>query len=126
MEAIPDLVEKGETGVISSLAAGITKSIGTILTERAKMVSLTCRVKYHGSATTGITLSLYYVHESLGEDTEAFASFVPTLTAGSTVQRTVLVDVPVGGSINLKVKNGDGTYAATDLKVGYSLIRDGD
>jgi len=120
---IKRLAEDKEIGVISSLGAGVTSLIGNIFPERARTLAISVRVNYHSSATSGITVELYYVHEKLGEDTEPYTSFVPTLSAGNTVQRTVLVDVPEGGSFNVKVKNNDGTYSATDIKAGYSLMR---
>jgi hypothetical protein len=65
----------------------------------------------------------FYNHQALGVDTVPFASFVPTLTAGGTVQRTVLIDSPEGQEMNIKVKNEDAAEIASNVEVGYSVMR---
>lgn len=115
--------EEKSIGVIGSLAAGATQDIGFIHPEGSRTLAITCQVTYNASATSGITVKIYYNHEKIGVDTVEFASFVPTLSAGSIVQRTVLIDCPEGGTLLVKVKNDDGTYTATKITVGYSLMR---
>ena len=121
METHEDDDEK--VGVIASLLTGVTRDVGNIRLERARTLAITCRVTYHGSATSGVTVKLYYNQPKTGLDTVPFASFVPTLTAGATVQRTVLVDCPESSNIHVKVKNDDGTHPASDISVGASVKR---
>ena len=115
--------EEIKLGVIASLLTGVTTPIGNIQIENVRTLAITCRVKYHGSATSGVTVKCYYNHQALGIDTVPFASFVPTLTAGATVQRTVLIDSPEGQEMNIKVTNDDGTHPAGNIEIGYSVMR---
>ena len=112
-----------KVGVISSLLTAVTKDVGNVRIERARTLAITCRVTYHASATAGITVKLYYNHPDIGMDTIPFASFVPTLTAGAIVQRTVLVDCPESSNIHIKVRNDDGTHPATEIQIGSSTKR---
>ena len=115
--------EEKAIGTIGSLAAGVETYAGSIFTEQGRTLAVTCRVTYNADATAGVTVKLYFVHPDLGRDTVPFASFVPTLTADATVQRTVLIDCPEGENLDVAVKNDDGTYAATAIQVGYSFMR---
>lgn len=115
--------EEKLVGVISSLAASTEKDVGNVELEGGRTVAITCRVTYNAAATSGVTCKLYFVSEKTGQDTVPFASFVPTLTAGAIVQRTVLVDAPEGSNFVVKVKNDDGTFAATEIQVGSSIMR---
>lgn len=112
-----------KVGVISTLLTGVTKDVGNVRLERVRTLAITCKVTYHASATSGVTVKLYYNNPKIGLDTIPFASFVPTLTAGATVQRTVLIDCPESSDFNIKVKNDDGTHPATNINVGSSVKR---
>ena len=118
-----DDLEVKRLGIVASLAASGTENVGSIYTRHCRTLAVSCRVTYNASATSGITLKFYADNEEVGVDTEAFTSFVPTLSAGNTVQRTVLIDAPEGRSLLVKAVNGDATYTATNIIVGYSLAR---
>ena len=112
---------------LTSLAASATKGLGSVDCENLRSLTVTCKVKYHGSATSGITCQLKFC-PNIGDseelnDSENYCSFVPTLTAGSTITRTVKVDAPEDGLLTISVKNDDGSYAATAIEVWVTESR---
>jgi len=116
-------IEEVKLTVIPNLAASAETSAGNISLKNCRTLAVTCRVTYNASASSGVTVKLYYVHKEIGEDTVTFTTFTPTITAGARVQRTVLIDAPETGSFVVKVKNDSSSYAATDVEVGYSIQR---
>lgn len=116
-----NLIEVKRIGVISSLAAGATENVGNIKVRNCRNLVVSASVTYHASATSGITVKFYVDNEEVGVDTVAYTSFTPTLTAGATVQRSIIIDAPEVRALQVKVKNDDGTYAATKIVVGYSM-----
>lgn len=115
--------ETNRLGAIGGIAAGVETEVGSIRTQNCRTLAITCRATYNALATSGVTVKLYFIHPDVGQDTVAFTSFVPTLTAGSTVQRTILVDAPETDSLAVKVKNDDSTYSAVNVIIGYSIVR---
>lgn len=110
-------------GDISSLAAGAEEFVGIIHAERIRSLGVTCRVAYAAGATVACTVRVYVHHPSTGVDTVPLASFDVTLTAGATVQRTVVIDSVEDSELEVKVYNGDGAVAASPISVACILAR---
>lgn len=101
--------------------SGTVDSPGSINLVRARTLTVTASVKYHGSATGSVTCYLYYSPDGENFDTVAYTSFAITVTAGATVQRTAIVDVPEHGYMRVGLTNADATYATSEHKVWYTI-----
>lgn len=105
----------------SLAASGTIRSRGTIQLVHARLLSVTGRCTYNASATGAVSVHIYYSPDGKHWDTTPYASYQILITAGTTVQRTAPIDVPEHGFIRVDVANADATYAATNLKVWYSI-----
>ena len=102
-------------------ASGTTRSPGAIALVKARTLSVTATATFNGSGTTDATVYLYYSPDGKNFDDTAYTSFDITVSAGNAIQRTVLVDVPEHGFMNIAVTNGDASYAITDVSVWYTI-----
>ena len=109
-------------GRIDSVAAAGTQDIpGLIPLVRARTMSLTTQIQFGGSIDADATVYVYYSPDGNNWDTIAYTSYAVTFTAGSTIQRTVLVDVPEHGHIKLKVTNGSQADTLDEVIQWYSI-----
>jgi len=108
---------------ISEVPAGSERSFGSIEVKNARTVTVTVRLTYNASATSGATINLYFVPEKGRRDTIPYAYFDVDFTAGAVVQKTALVDPPEDGQLIITIKNNDSTYSITNAEcyvtVGY-------
>lgn len=102
-------------------ASGSVVSPGDVALVRARTLSVTARVKFHGSGDTDATVYLYYSPDGKNWDTIPYASFALAVSAGAYVQRTVPIDLPEHGYIKAKLTNGDSSYAITEVKAWYAI-----
>lgn len=109
-------------GRIDSIAASATDIVpGLIPLVRARTLSLTVSVDFWSSIDADATVYVYYSPDGKNYDTIAYTSFAVTYTAGSTIQRTVLIDVPEHGHIQTKVTNGSQSDTIDEVVVWYSI-----
>lgn len=88
---------------------------------RARGVSVTGRVKFHGSATGKAVVEIYYSPDGSNWDTSPFGSFDLAVSAGAEVQITSYVVVPEHGWLMFAIRNTDSSYALTWGKIWYSI-----
>jgi len=105
----------------ASLAASATTRTSSIPLTNCRTVSITGRCTYGGGAGTATRVSVYYSPDGSKWDTVSYTYFDITLSAGNTVQRTVIIDMPEHGYIKLGVANLDAGAAVTELDVWYSI-----
>lgn len=107
-------------------ASGSVYSPNDVPLVRARTLSLTGKVTYGASINADTTVYVYYSPDGRNWDTEAYTSFALAYSAGNTVQRTVVVDVPEHGYIRTKLTNGSSADTVTDVVVWYSIQSWGD
>lgn len=115
---------KNPIGSIDNLALSAEKIVGNVKLYRIETFSITTRVTYHGSATLGLRLNLYFSPDGKNYDTVPYAYYDVDLTAGGTIQESKLVDAPEQGSLKITVQNLDSTYAATGISVWVSIEKE--
>lgn len=102
-------------------ASGTEWCKGMIPLVKARTLSITVREIFNGSGTTDSTVYLYYSPDGSNFDTIAYTSFAVTVSAGNTVQRTALIDVPEHGYIKVSIANEDSTYTVTSVQLWYGI-----
>lgn len=115
--------EKTALGNEANLAASAKKRLGNIDCRKVRTASITCRVDYHGSATSGVRVNLYFAADGTHFDTVAYATFDVNLSTGSTVQETHVFDFPEHGYMDVEIENLDGAYAATNIMVFDTIVK---
>jgi hypothetical protein len=104
-----------------SLAASASTALADCHALRGgRKLSLTVTSTYHASATAGVKVHVYTGTDAATYDTVEFTSFTVTLTAGTTVQKTVEVETHAK-LVKVVVENLDGSYAATSITVTASF-----
>lgn len=88
------------------IAASGSKLTSSLDLADAKLLAITIRCKYHGSASTGITVYVYTTPDDKNWDTDELTSFEPSFSAGATKQKTVYID-PDAQEMQFKVTNKD-------------------
>ena len=107
------------------LPAGSTTALSDCLLlnlSNALHLSLTIRATYHSSSTAGITVYLYSSTDGSIWDTDELTSFEPSFTAGTTVQKTVLVDPDVK-YLKVKVTNKQADQGVADVTVKATVTK---
>lgn len=107
-----------------SVPASATVSCGMLDLHNIRTATISVRITYAGGAGTAATLQLLYSPDGRNFDTVVYTSLAITLTAGATVQRTAILDLPEQGYMEIRVANGDAVN--TNLQVWYSVARHGD
>lgn len=102
-------------------ASGNAPSAGAINLVRARTVTITARVKFHGSATGDVRVEVFHSPNGNDWDTSAYATFDVSVSAGARVQKTAIIDPPEHGYLSVTLTNEDATYAVTDHKVWYTI-----
>lgn len=106
----------------SSIAiSGTIASGGAINLVRTRTVSITAKVKFHGSATGDVRVDLYYSPDGKNWDTVAYTTFDIAVSAGVNVQRTAIIDAPEHGYLEVRLVNEDATYATSEYRVWRSV-----
>jgi len=82
-----------------------------------RTISVTARVQYHASGTGAMRVNLYFSADGIHFDTIAYTYFDVPLTAGSTQQRTGIVDIPENGYMQIAVQNIDASYSQTNIQI---------
>ena len=96
-------------------------STGSIPLVRARTVTFTARVLFDASATADVTMNVYFSPDGNNWDSVVYATIAITVSAGNTVQRTLLVDPPEHGYLRVELANGDQTYTATIARLWYTV-----
>ena len=112
-------------GSYSSIAASAEVSCGILNCNNIRTATLSCRGTYNASATTAATVNLYYSPDGEFYDTVPFTSFLVNLASG-VVQESAIIDLPEAGFIQVKISNGDATYAFTSVELKSTVARYGD
>lgn len=102
-------------------ASGSVNSTGTIQLVKARTLSITVRATYGASIDADTTCYLYYSPDGKHRDTISFATFALDYSAGNTVQRTVVVDVPEHGYIDMTITNGSSADTMMNVLAWYSI-----
>ena len=105
----------------SVAASGTLHSTGSIDLVKARTVSITVRGTFNASAQSGATLNVYYSPDGNNFDTVPYATEAINLSAGSTVQETVIIDPPEHGWLIAEVVNDSSSYTLTNVKVWYTV-----
>ena len=109
-------------GIIDSIAASGSEFIpGVVPFVRARTFSVTIRLNFAAQTSTDAEVYLYYSPDGDRWDTIEYTSWAITASAGNTVQRTVLVDVPEHGHMSIKVTNGDSGDTIDRIICWYSI-----
>lgn len=111
-------------GHIASLAASAEQIVGDVTLVRLETLTITTKVTYNASATGAVRLKLYFSPDGKNYDTVPYAYYDIDLTAGSTIQETKGVDAPEAGHLRVAVQNLDATYAATNVFVWASIVKE--
>lgn len=123
------IVERTErTGEISFgkftvLNASGKINVGSVNTKKTRSLSITARVTYNASATSGVKVNTYFSADGHDFDTVPYTFFTIDLTADSVVQETHLIDVPENGMLRIELENVDSTYTATDITVWITEVK---
>ncbi|MEX2702031.1 MAG: hypothetical protein Q6368_003045 [Candidatus Baldrarchaeota archaeon] len=108
--------------IAPSIGASKTCSAGAdIPLVKARSFSITAGVKFHASATGNVVVKVYYSPDGRNWDTDYYATITLEVSAGNYIQKTRKIDVPEHGYLRVQVENEDTSYAATDLKVWYTI-----
>lgn len=110
-------INKNPLGIASSIEASGEIILGDIVCEDMDTFTASLRATFDASSTAGARVLLYFASDSINYDTEAYASFDLTLSAGNSVQKTGLFDLPQSGSMRVSVKNLDATYPLTNVSL---------
>jgi len=109
-------------GKIDTIAASSRDQIpGQIPLVRARTLSVTVRMVFGASIDADATVELYYSPDGNNWDTLTYASQAVTHTAGSTVQKTFIIDPPEHGHVIVKVLNGSAADTITSVTGWYSI-----
>jgi len=114
---------KNPLSSFASLAAKTEMPCGVLDCRKVRTSSITCRAKYHASATAPVRVNLYFSPDSKNYDTIPYTFFDVNLTAGSECQETAIIDFPEHGYMQVEVKNTDATYSATNIQVWDTIIK---
>lgn len=117
------VLEKTVLGNVSVLGVSTEESLGIVDCRKVRTVSLTARCTYNASAGSAVQVNCYFSANGKDFDTVAYAQFNITLTAGSTIQETKIYDFPEHGYMEVKVKNLDATYTATNVSVRDTVVK---
>jgi len=109
-------------GTLGELPGSGEFTIASITFVRPRTLTITARVTYNASASSGIRLKLYFSPDGKHYDTVPYTYFDVDFTAGATVQETHIIDAPEEGYMSVVVQNLDATYAATQIFV-WSCVR---
>ena len=110
-------------GKVGTLLPNQEIFLGTVDVEKCRTLTITCRVTYNGSAANPVNVNLYYSPTGERFDTYPYDSIEIPLSAGETVQKTVNVDVPEDGQMQISIENLDGSVSATNVKVWVAIVR---
>jgi hypothetical protein len=109
-------------GQINSLAASGSQFLGGVIPlVRARTLSLTIRETCGAGIDANTTVGLYYSPDGNKWDSIVYTSWEITYTAGSTIQRTVIIDPPEHGYLQVKITNGSQSDVLTNIKGWYSI-----
>ena len=109
-------------GVIPSLAVSASQYLGgPIPLVRARTLSVTIRETCAAGVDADTTINLFYSPDGNKWDSQAFATWTLTFSAGNTIQRTVIVDPPEHGYIQVQVSNGSAAGILTQIIAWYSI-----
>lgn len=111
---------------ITSLATSGKEKVGNIDLRLNRTFSVSAKVDYNASATSGIKVNFYYSPDGENFDTVPYTFFTVDLTAGSTIQETHIIDTPEHGMMEIEVENVDATYTATNIQVWVTAIKHAD
>jgi len=93
-------------GHIASLGKSGTQTLGTVIALiRARTLSITIRLKCGASLDANPKVSLYFTPDGKNYDTIAYTSFELTYSAGNWVQRTIIIDPPEHGALQVRIEN---------------------
>jgi hypothetical protein len=93
----------------------------TIQLVRARTVSITVSVTYPAAAAVDSLVNVYYSPDGNKWDTLPYATFGITVTAASTVQRTVILDCPEHGYIRVRFYNVSAAHVVTTVIMWYTI-----
>jgi hypothetical protein len=109
--AIIPLIPIGGTGVAGQ----------TIQLVRARTLSITARVTFDAGSDTDAVINFYYSPDGNNWDTQVYTTFSITDVASSTLQRTVIIDVPEHGYMWIKVYNGSQAKTFTNVRLWFTI-----
>jgi len=118
------MVHKKILDAPSIKASGTAVGQALKVPDGVKTLLLTCKLKYHSSASSGAEVKIYTNPTGKSWDTDPYASFLMPFTAGATKQKTVLVDVEGLEFIRADIVNNDSSYAITNAKIIVTSEKD--
>jgi len=114
-------LEPGQVSTVESLAPGGEQIVGNVTLGRIESLTVTTRVTYHASATSGLRLNLYFTPDEENYDTTVYSCYDIDFTAAAEVQKTELVTVSALGNLRVAVENLDPAQSATAIKVWVTI-----
>jgi len=102
-------------------ASGSLYSPGLIPLVRARTLSITVRATAGGSVDADLRCHILYSPDGRNTDTIDYARYDIDHTAGATVQKTALVEVPEHGWLLLKLENLSSADSWSDITVWYTI-----
>ena len=101
--------------------SGSARSSGAISLVKARTLSITTSVAFPAASTDDAIMYLYYSPDGSHWDSISFTSWAVTHTASTTVQRTVVVNVPEHGFIRAVLTNGSSSKTMSNVMVWYTI-----
>jgi len=102
-------------------ASGSLYSPGLIPLVRARTLSITVRATAGSSVDNNLRCHILYSPDGRNTDTIDYASYDVDYTAGATVQKTALTEVPEHGWLLLKLENLSSADSWSDITVWYTI-----
>ncbi len=84
------------------------------------------KATFNGSATSGATVKVFTSPNGSSWDTQPYATFNLTLSAGNAVQESAYIVLGEHGYVKFAITNDDSAQTLTDLKIWYSIQSWGD
>ena len=107
--------------ILATIATSSKHVVAVVPLLRARTFSATAKVTFDGSATSGARINLYYSPDGSNFDTVVIDQVTVTLSAGNTIQRTIVIQPPEHGFLAIEIENLDSSQTLTDANVWYSI-----
>lgn len=108
--------------VIGLIAASSSRyCAGAIPLIRARTISITLRVTCGAALNADPKVEIYYSPDGNNWDSIAYTSFTLANSAGNIIQRTVVVDPPEHGYLQVKITNQSAADSMSANKLWYSI-----
>lgn len=106
-----------------TMAASTVRSAGNLDCRTVRTATITCSVDFADAGDTDFLVSLYFSPDGVHYDTISYAPFELAVDAGETVQRTMLINMPEHGYMEVKVTNQDDANAVSNVMVWPTIVK---